>query len=135
MGFLGEKAAFKFGTTTYYCLRRASGSGRAVEVESKCSSETGVVKEYIDDLPTNEHSFDVLVASQGHAMMAALAEGTENAAFEVYPEGVASGNIKISYADGGKVLSQDWDATVDGEFVMSLTIRGNGAKTIAGASA
>ena len=132
--FTGEKASITFGSTTYHCLTRQTHSATVNEERIDCSASGGLNTEYIDIDTENIHYFDIYVEVNAHATLSAFAEGTTEATFEVHPEGDTAGNIEISYASGGKVLSRDWNVDATTPFILSVSIRGIGTKTEGAAS-
>lgn len=120
----GSTGKFIFGSDTYYGIKNYRYSGRVDKAVEKVSGSAGIVTIVIEGGPDDTMTFDILIASGGHATLAALKRGEANATCTL-----VVGGVSIDFAEG-LIESSDFGGNVGGAGMLSLTVSCNGACTI-----
>lgn len=123
-GIDGSTGKLIFGTSTYYGLKNYRYSGRVDKAVEKVSGSAGMVTIVLEGGADDTISCDVLVASGGHATIAALKRGESNATCTL-----VVGGVSIDFAEG-LIESADFGGQAGQAGILSLTISCNGTLTI-----
>ena len=130
--FLGDKASFVFGATTYLCLTNYSWTNSVQEAVSRCSSAAGAVTHRNVGAPDDVFTFDVLLEAGDIATINAFKDG-QTAAFEFHPQGDTASNIEFDAASAVST-TVGLSGGVDSHGVLSVTIGIDGTLTVRAAS-
>lgn len=130
--FLGDKASFTLGSTTFLCLTDYSWSSTVDEAVSKCSSASGAVTHRNVGAPDDTFTFNVLVEAGDVTTINALKAGSSGA-FEFHPEGDAASNIEF-IATSAYATSSGLSGSTSSHAVMPVTIGIDGDLTVQAAS-
>lgn len=120
----GSTGEFNFGTDTYYGIKNYRYSGRVDKAVEKVSGSTGIVTIVLEGGPEDTMTFDILVASGGHATIAALKRGESSATCSLIV-----GGVSIAFANG-LIESSDFGGAVGTAGILSVTVSGSGTITI-----
>ena len=130
--FLGDKASFVFGSTTYLCLTNYSWTNSVQEAVSRCSSSGGAVTHRNVGAPDDVFTFDVILEAGDVTTINAFKDGASGA-FEFHPQGDTAATIEF-VATTAVATSLGLSGGVDSHGILSITLGIDGTLTVQAAS-
>jgi hypothetical protein len=120
----GSTGKFTFGTDTYYGIKNYKWGGRIDKAVEKVSGAAGIVTIVLEGGADDTITFDILVASGGHATINALKRGESSATCTL-----VVGGVSIDFAEG-LIESSDFGGNVGQAGMLSISVSCNGTLTI-----
>ena len=130
--FLGDKASFSLGGTTYECLTDYSWSSSVQEAVARCSSSSGAVTHRNVGAADDTFTFNVILDAGDVDTINELKAGISGA-FEFHPEGDSAGNIEF-VATSAYSTTSGLAGGVDSHGILNVTIGIDGTLTVQAAS-